>query len=87
MRPHCSAGRRFSAPNSLDLDNFKQASKSFLESGCDRDPFFKAHWVGHYSKPDEPTESTATPVVPSDLVTQIETSCFTAWEGANLEAQ
>eukprot|EP01084_Bolivina_argentea_P256563 432004_1 len=87
MQPHWHVDPRFSAPNSLDTDAFKQASKSLLESDRDRGAFFKADWMDYYSKLYVPTESTTTPVVRSDLVTQAETSWFTAREGANLDAQ
>ncbi len=88
MQPLWHADPRFSAPNILDTDAFKQASKSLLNVDRDRGAFFKAQWADHYySKLYVPTESTTTPVVRSELVTQAENSWFTACEDANLDAQ
>ncbi len=82
MDPH------FSAPNSFDTDAFKQALKNLINIDRDRGAFLKAQWADHYySKLYVSTESTTTPIVRSELVTQAENSWFTARDGANLDAK
>ncbi len=80
MQPIWHVDPRFSAPNSLDAKDFKQASKILLHVDGGRGAFFEAQWKDqYYSKLHVPTASD-TPVLGSELVAQAKDSWFGALE-------